>query len=144
MRVMVLVKATKDSEAGIMPSTEMFEAMTAFNEALVNAGVMVTGEGLHPTSRGVRVRFDGTERTVTEGPFGATDELVAGYWIWNVASMADAIEWAKRCPNPMPGASDLEIRPIYEAADFGDALTPELYEREERLRARAEAQSANG
>lgn len=142
MRVMVLVKATKDSEAGIMPSTEMFEAMTAFNEALVNAGVMVTGEGLHPTSRGVRVRFDGAERTVTEGPFTTPNELVAGYWVWNVASIADAIEWAKRCPNPMPGASDLEIRPIYEAADFGDALTPELYEREERLRALAEAQNA--
>jgi hypothetical protein len=133
MRVMVLVKATKESEAGEMPSTELMEAMTAFNEELVKAGVMQAGEGLHPSSRGVRIRFDGANRTVTEGPFAATGELVAGYWIWNVASMADAVAWAKRCPNPMPGPSDLEIRPIYEMEDFGDALTPELREREARL-----------
>ena len=136
MRVMVMVKATKDSEAGIMPSTEMFAAMGKFNEELVNAGIMQAGEGLKPSSQGKRIAFDGAKRTVIDGPFAATSELVAGFWIWQVKDMAEAIAWAKRCPNPMPGPSELEIRPFYEAADFGDALTPELIEQEERLRAK--------
>ena len=134
MRVMVMVKATKDSEAGVMPETEMFEAMTRFNEELVNAGVMLAGEGLHPSSKGKRVAFDGPSRKVIDGPFAETRELVAGFWLWEVKDMAEAIEWARRCPNPMPGPSELEIRPVYEAADFGDALTPEIFEREEQLR----------
>ena len=134
MRVMVLVKATDDSEAGVMPETEMFEAMTKFNEELVNAGIMLAGEGLHPSSKGKRIAFDGPNRKVIDGPFAETRELVAGYWLWEVKDMAEAVEWAKRCPNPMPGPSELEIRPVYEAADFGDALTPEIYEREEQLR----------
>jgi hypothetical protein len=136
MRVMVMVKATKDSEAGLMPSTEMFAAMGKFNEELVNAGIMQAGEGLKPSSQGKRIAFDGAKRTVIDGPFAATSELVAGFWIWQVKDMAEAIAWAKRCPNPMPGPSELEIRPFYEAADFGDALTPELIEQEERLRAK--------
>lgn len=141
MRVMVFVKATQESEAGEMPSQELMAAMMAFNEELVNAGVMVAGEGLHPSSRGVRMHFEGADRRVTEGPFAATNELVAGYWIWKVSSVAEAVEWAKRCPNPMPGPSDLEIRPIFEAEDFGDAYTPELREREEQLRRQTEAQT---
>ena len=136
MRVMVLVKATKDSEAGMMPSTELLEAMGRFNEDLAKAGIMLAGDGLKPSSQGKRVAFDGAKRTVKEGPFAATGELVAGFWIWQVKDMAEAIAWAKRCPNPMPGPSELEIRPFYEAADFGDALTPELIEQEERLRAK--------
>ena len=134
MRVMVLVKATKDSEAGIMPSTELFEAMMKFNEQLVDAGIMQAGEGLKPSSQGKRVAFDGPSRTVVDGPFAATGELVAGFWLWEVKDMAEAVEWVKRCPNPMFGPSEIEIRPIYEAADFGDALTPELAEQENRLR----------
>jgi hypothetical protein len=134
MRVMVLVKATAESEAGAMPSTELLEAMTAFNQELVGAGIMLAGEGLHPSSRGVRVRFEGDGRAVAQGPFAATEELVAGFWIWKVRDMAQAVEWVKRCPNPMSGPSEIEIRPIFEAADFGAALTPELAEREERLR----------
>ena len=134
MRVMVMVKATKDSEAGVMPETELFEAMTRFNEELVNAGVMLAGEGLHPSSKGKRIAFDGPSRKVIDGPFAETRELVAGFWLWEVKDMAEAVEWAKRCPNPMPGPSELEIRPVYEAADFGEALTPEIYEREEQLR----------
>jgi hypothetical protein len=134
MRVMVLVKATKDSEAGHMPSTEMFEAMGKFNEDLVNAGIMQAGEGLKPSSQGKRIAFNGAERTVIDGPFAATNELVAGFWLWTVKDMDEAIAWAKRCPNPMPGPSELEIRPVYEAEDFGEALTPELAEKEERLR----------
>ena len=134
MRVMVLVKATADSEAGAMPSTELITAMMAFNEELVNAGVMQGGDGLKPSSQGKRIRFDGASRTVVDGPFAATSELVAGYWIWEVKDMADAIAWAKRCPNPMPGPSELEIRPFVEMADFGDAVTPELAAQEERLR----------
>ena len=133
MRVMVLVKATAESEAGEMPSEEMFAAMTSFNEQLVDAGIMVSGDGLKPSSYGARIRFDGDGRTVTPGPFAATNELVAGFWIWEVASMDEAIEWAKRCPNPMPGPSDLEIRPFYTAEDFAEMLSPELRAREERL-----------
>jgi hypothetical protein len=134
MRVMVLVKATKDSEQGILPSTEMFAAMGKFNEELVNAGIMVDGDGLRPSSHGKRVAFDGTSRIVIDGPFRETKELVAGFWIWQVKDMAEAVAWVKRCPNPMPGPSEIEIRPFYEAADFGDALTPELAAQEDRLR----------
>ena len=136
MRVMVLVKATTDSEAGAMPSTELLEAMGKYNEELVNAGIMLAGEGLKPSAQGKRVAFDGTRRTVVDGPFAETRELVAGFWLWEVRDMAEAVEWVKRCPNPMPGSSEIEIRPIFEAADFGDALTPELAEQEERLRDR--------
>ncbi len=137
MRVMVFVKATEDSEQGLPPAeemTEMFEAMGRFNEELVNAGVMVSGDGLKPSSAGKRIAFDGASRTVIDGPFAETRELVAGYWIWEVKDMDEAVAWAKRCPNPMPGPSDLEIRPFYEMADFGDAVTPEIAEREQRLR----------
>ena len=134
MRVMVLVKATKDSEAGEMPSTEMFAEMGRYNEELVKAVIMVTGDGLHPTSRAKRIAFDGPSRTVIDGPFAATSELVAGFWIWQVKDMEEAVEWAKRCPNPMPGPSELEIRPFYEMSDFGDALTPDLAQQEDRLR----------
>jgi hypothetical protein len=136
MRVMVLVKATKDSEAGAMPSTELLAAMGKYNEELANAGIMVSGEGLKPSSEGKRIAFDGASRTVIDGPFAATSELVAGFWIWQVKDMAEAVEWAKRCPNPMPGPSELEIRPVFEAEDFGEAFTPELAEQEERLRQR--------
>ncbi|QXQ06095.1 YciI family protein [Sphingosinicellaceae bacterium] len=136
MRVMVLVKATAHSEAGSMPTTEMFAAMGKFNEALVDAGILVTGDGLHPSSKASRVRFDGTQRTVNEGPFGPPEDLVAGFWIWQVRDMAEAVEWVQRCPNPMPGPSVIEIRPIFEAADFGEALTPELMAHEEKLRGR--------
>ena len=136
MKVMVMVKATTDSEAGAMPSTELLEAMGKFNEELVNAGVMLAGEGLHPSARGVRVAFDGPQRRVIDGPFAETRELVAGFWLWQVRSLDEAIEWAKRCPNPMPGPSELEIRPLYEAEDFGAEFTPELREQEDRLRER--------
>jgi hypothetical protein len=134
MRVMVLVKATKDSEAGTMPSTELLTAMGKFNEELVDAGIMQTGEGLHPSSKGKRVAFDGSSRTVKDGPFATTGELVAGFWIWQVKDMAEAVAWVKRCPNPMPGPSEIEIRPIFDMADFGDAVTPEVAAQEERLR----------
>ena len=134
MRVMVLVKATADSEAGLMPPAEMFAAMGRFNEELVEAGIMQAGEGLKPSAEGKRVAFDGASRTVIDGPFAATGELVAGFWLWQVKDMAEAVEWAKRCPNPMPGLSEIEIRPVFEMADFGDALTPELVEQENRLR----------
>jgi hypothetical protein len=134
MKVAVLVKATKDSEAGVMPSEELLRDMGNFNEALVKAGIMLSGEGLHPSSRGARVQFSGTNRTVVDGPFTETKELVAGFWIWQVKSMAEAIEWVKRCPNPMPGPSEIEIRPIFEAEDFGEEFTPELRAQEERLR----------
>jgi len=137
MRVMVMVKATKDSEAGMMPSTEMFEAMGKFNEQLVNAGIMLSGDGLKPSSQGKRVAFDGASRTVIDGPFAETRELVAGYWIWEVKDMAEAIEWVKRCPNPMPGPSEIEIRPFYEMADFGEAVTPEVAELHDRVREKA-------
>ena len=134
MRVMVLVKATKESEAGIMPSAELFEAMGKYNEELANAGILQAGEGLHPSSKGKRVAFDGSRRTVINGPFAATQELVAGFWLWQVKDMAEAIEWVKRCPNPMPGPSEIEIRPLFETADFGDALTPEVLATEKRIR----------
>ena len=134
MRVMVLVKATKDSEAGVMPSAELLEAMGRFNEELADAGVLVGGEGLQPSAKGKRVAFDGPARTVTDGPFAAIGELVAGYWLWEVRDMAEAVEWVKRCPNPMPGPSEIEIRPVVEAPDFGDAMTPAIAEREARLR----------
>jgi hypothetical protein len=134
MKVMVMVKATKDSEAGVMPSEQLLNDMGKFNEELVKAGIMLAGEGLHPSSKGVRVRFSGTNRTAIDGPFAETKELVAGYWIWQVNSMEEAIEWVKRCPNPMPGDSEIEIRPVFEADDFGEAFTPELREQEERIR----------
>ncbi len=134
MRVMVLVKATEQSEAGQMPSTGLLEAMGRYNEELVKAGVMLAGEGLHPTARGARVRFDGASRTVIDGPFAETRELVAGYWLWQVRSMDEAIEWVRRCPNPHDGPSDIEIRPVFEAEDFGEAFTPGLRAQEQRPR----------
>jgi hypothetical protein len=142
MRVMVMVKATNDSEAGIMPSTELLEAMGKYNEELVNAGIMKAGEGLHPSAKGKRVAFDGPNRTVTDGPFAETKELVAGFWLWEVKDMDEAVEWVKRCPNPMPGPSEIEIRPIFEAEDFGAEFTPELREQEDRLRAQLETQAS--
>jgi hypothetical protein len=141
MRFMVMVKATDDSEAGVMPTTELLEAMGKYNEELVKAGVMLAGEGLHPSSKGARVHFDGPSRTVVDGPFAETKELVAGFWIWQVSSLEEAIEWVKRCPNPMMGPSDIEIRQIFTAEDFGAEFTPELREREERLRDELEAKS---
>ena len=134
MKFMVLVKASKDSEAGAMPDTKLLAAMGKYNEELVKAGVMLAGEGLHPSSKGVRVRFSGSKRTVINGPFSATNELVAGFWLWRVNSREEAIEWLKRCPNPMPGDSEIELRQVFEAEDFGAALTPELRAQEERLR----------
>ena len=135
MRFLVMVKATPNSEAGVMPEPEMFEAMGKFNEELVRAGIMKAGEGLHPSSQGARVHFSGAKRTVIDGPFAETKELVAGFWLWECKSLEEAIAWVKKCPNPMPGEdSDIEIRRIYEAEDFGDAFTPAEREREERLR----------
>jgi hypothetical protein len=142
MRVMVMVKATNDSEAGIMPSTELLTAMGAYNEELVNAGIMKAGEGLHPSSKGKRVAFDGPSRTVIDGPFAETKELVAGFWLWEVKDMDEAVEWVKRCPNPMLGPSEIEIRPIFEAEDFGAEFTPELREQEDRLRAQTESNAS--
>ncbi|SEJ57646.1 YciI family protein [Paraburkholderia diazotrophica] len=141
MKVMVIVKATGDSEAGKMPGTELLAAMGNFNEELVKAGVMLAGEGLHPSSRGKRVRFSGPQRTVIDGPFAETKELIAGFWLWQVKSMEEAIEWVRRCPNPMEGESEIEIRQIFEADDFGDEFTPELREQEDRLRADIEKQA---
>jgi hypothetical protein len=137
MRVMVLVKATKDSESSAMPSTGLLEAMGKYNEELANAGILRAAEGLHPSAKGKRVAFDGPGRTVVDGPFAETGELVAGFWLWEVKDMAEAVEWVRRCPNPMPGPSEIEIRPVFEAADFGDALTPEVAEREDRICAKA-------
>jgi hypothetical protein len=134
MRVMVMVKATADSEAGAMPTTELLQAMSNFNEELVKAGVMLAGEGLRPSSQGKRVAFDGPRRTVIDGPFAETRELVAGFWLWEVKDMAEAVEWVKRCPNPMPGPSEIEIRPVVEAGDFGEAMTEDLAIQIERLR----------
>lgn len=142
MRFMVMVKADRNSEAGVMPSEQLLAEMGRFNEELVKAGVMQAGEGLHPSSKGVRVRFSGKERTVVDGPFAETKELVAGFWIWQCASLQEAIEWVKRCPNPMLGDSEIEIRQIFEADDFGEAFTPELREQEERLRAQVAGQAA--
>lgn len=141
MRVMVMVKATNQSEAGKMPGTALLEAMGKFNEELVNAGVMLAGEGLHPSARGKRVQFSGSQRTVVDGPFAETKELVAGFWLWQVNSMEDAVDWVKRCPNPMDGDSEIEIRPLFEADDFGAEFTPELRAQEERLRAEAEGKA---
>jgi len=141
MRFMVMVKATADSEAGVMPSEELLAEMGRFNEELVKAGVMLAGEGLHPSSKGARVHFSGKDRTVIDGPFAETKELVAGFWLWKCASLQEAIEWAKRCPNPMPGPSEIEIRQVFEAEDFGAEFTPELRAQEERLRAQVEQQA---
>jgi hypothetical protein len=141
MRVMVMVKATEDSEAGIMPTTELLEAMGKYNEELVNAGIMLAGEGLHPSVKGKRIAFNGASRSVIDGPFTETRELVAGFWLWEVKDMAEAVEWVKRCPNPMLGPSEIEIRQVFEAADFGEAFTPELAEQEQRLRDKAASRS---
>ena len=140
MRVMVIVKASRGSEAGEMPDQKLLEAMGKFNEELVNAGIMQAGEGLHPTSRGKRVRFSGANRTVVDGPFAETKELIAGFWIWKVKSMDEAVEWVKRCPNPQNEDSDIEIRPIFEEEDFGAEFTPELREQERRLREKISSQ----
>src|SRR6516165_11108329 len=139
MKVIVLVKASKESEAGVMPSTELLTAMGKYNEELVRAGIMLAGDGLHPSSKGVRVKFSGRERKVIDGPFAETKELLAGYWLWQVKSLDEAIEWTKRIPNPTGEHGVVEIRPVFEADDFGEEFTPELREREERLRARTEA-----
>jgi hypothetical protein len=143
MRVMVLIKANEKSEAGVMPSERLLTEMMRFNEELVAAGMMLAGEGLHPSSKGVRVRFSGTDRTVIGGPFAETKELIAGYWLWEVGSMEEAIEWVKRIPDPDGDGGDVEIRPVFEADDFGPELTPELREQEERLRARAAARRSS-
>lgn len=136
MRFMIIVKASPDSEAGVMPSEELLTAMGNYNEELVKAGIMLAGEGLHPSSKGARVRFSGDKRSVIDGPFIETKELIAGYWLWQVKSKEEAIEWVKRCPNPMPGTeAEIEIRQVFEAEDFGAEFTPELREQEERQRA---------
>jgi len=139
MRFMIMVKATKDSEAGVMPEEKMLTDMGKFNEQLVKAGVMLAGEGLHPSSKGARVRFSGAKRSVIDGPFAETKELVAGFWIWQVKSKEEAIEWVRRCPNPHPGESEIEIRQVFEAEDFGAEFTPEAREQEARLRAQMAA-----
>jgi hypothetical protein len=140
MRVMVIVKATKNSEAGVMPSEKLLADMGKFNEELVKAGVMQAGDGLHPSSKGKRVRFSGGKKTVIDGPFSETKELVAGFWMWQVNSMEEAVEWVRRCPDPMPGEeSEIEIRPVFEAEDFGAEFTPELRAQEERLRTEIES-----
>lgn len=138
MRVMVLIKANQDSEAGVMPSEKLLTEMGKFNEELVKAGVMLAGEGLHPSSRGARVRFSGDRRIVIDGPFAETKELIAGFWLWQVKSLAEAIDWVKRCPNPMGVEGEVEIRPVFEVCDFGAEFTPELREQEERLRGQME------
>jgi len=140
---MVMVKATKDSEAGVLPDEKILTAMGKFNEELVKAGVMLAGEGLQASSKGARVRFKGSKRTVIDGPFAETKELIAGFWLWRVKSKEEAIEWVKRCPNPFSGESEIEIRQVFEAADFGAEFTPELREQEERLRAQIEKQKAS-
>lgn len=141
MRFMVIVKATQESEAGQMPDQQLLADMGRFNEELVKAGVMLAGEGLHPSSKGARVRFEGKSRTVVDGPFAETKELIAGFWLWQVKSREEAIEWVKRCPNPFHGPSEIELRQVLEADDFGTALTPELREQEERLRAEVSART---
>ena len=140
MRVIVFVKATRSSEDGIMPTTELMEAMGKFNDELVNAGIMLSGDGLHPSSKGKRVVFDGDSRSVIDGPFPHTNELVAGFWLWKVKDMDEAVEWVKRCPNPMLERSEIEIRPMFEMEDFGDAVTPEIAEHVEKLRERVAKQ----
>ena len=141
MKVMVIVKATKNTEAGVMPSEKLLAEMGKYNEELVKAGIMLAGEGLHPSVKGKRIQFSGGKRTVVDGPFAETKELIAGYWIWQVKSMEEAVEWARRCPDPMPGEdAELEIRPVFEAEDFGKEFTPELRAQEERLRAEIERQ----
>ena len=137
MRFMIIVKATKESEAGVMPSEKLLADMGKFNEELVNAGVMLAGEGLHPTSKGARIKFSGSKRTVVDGPFTETKELIAGFWLWKVKSKEEAIEWVKRCPNPHNEDSEIEIRQVFEAEDFGAEFTPELRKQEERVRAQA-------
>lgn len=142
MKVMVIVKATKESEAGILPSAELMEAMGKYNEELVKAGIMLAGEGLKPSSAGARVHFDDTRRTVTDGPFAETKELIAGFWLWQVRSLDEAIEWVKKCPNPMPGASDIDIRPLYEAEDFAEwDPSGEFVAKEQKLRDQIAAKS---
>jgi hypothetical protein len=141
MRVMVMVKANEESEEGVMPSTEILGAMGKYNEELVKAGIMLDGEGLHPSSKGVRIQFAGDQRSVVDGPFTETKELIAGYWVWQVRDMDEAIEWAKRCPNPTGAESVLELRPVFELDDFGDNVTPEVRERDERLRSQIEERS---
>jgi hypothetical protein len=141
MKVMVIVKATKNSEAGVLPSEKLLTEMGKFNEELVKAGIMLAGEGLHPSAKAKRIRFSGNKRSVVDGPFSETKELIAGYWLWQVKSMDEAVEWARRCPDPMPGEdAELEIRPVFEAEDFGKELTPELRAQEARLRAQVERQ----
>jgi len=135
MRFIVMVKASKDSEAGVMPSQELLTAMGKYNEELVKAGIMLAGEGLHPSSKGARVQFDGAKRAVVKGPFPETQELVAGFWLWQAKSLEEAIEWLKRCPNPMPGPSEIEIRQIFDMEDFGELLTPEMREQAARQQA---------
>ena len=141
MRVMVIVKADKNSEAGVMPSEELHTEMGKYNEELVKAGVMLAGEGLQPSSKGARVRFSGTKRAVVDGPFAESKELIAGFWLWQVKSKEEAIEWVKRCPNPLDGDAEIEIRQVFEAEDFGAEFTPELREQEERLRAQISSKS---
>jgi hypothetical protein len=133
MRFMIIVKATQDSEAGVLPTGELLAAMGKYNEELAKAGILLAGEGLQPSSKGARVRFSGPKRTVVDGPFAETKELVAGFWLWKVKSKEEAIEWVKRCPNPMPGDSEIEIRQVFEAEDFGEQFTPELKEQAERV-----------
>lgn len=144
MRVLVIVKASAESEAGVMPSQQLLADMGRFNEELVQAGILLAGEGLKPSREGVRVHFEGRERRIVDGPFAETRELIAGFWLWQVRSMDEAIAWVRRCPNPHPGESQIEIRPVFEADDFGAEFTPELREQEERLRAQLAAQSADG
>jgi hypothetical protein len=143
MRVMVIVKASKASEAGEMPGQQLLADMGNFNEELVKAGIMMAGDGLHPSSKGVRVRFSGKDRIVTDGPFAETKELIAGYWLWKVKDIAEAIQWVRRCPNPHEEECDVEIRPVFEADDFGEALTPELRAQEERIMAEAKRNAGN-
>ena len=139
MRFMIIIKADKNTEAGVLPDEKLLTAMGKYNEELVKAGIMLAGEGLKPSSAGARIRFDGTKRTVIDGPFTETKELIAGFWLWQVKSKEEAIEWVKRCPNPMPGDSEIEIRQVFEAEDFGEQFTPELREQEERIASQAAA-----
>ncbi|MFO0945208.1 MAG: YciI family protein [Planctomycetota bacterium] len=139
MRVMVMIRATKESEAGVMPEEKLLTEMGNYNEQLVNAGIMLAGEGLHPSAKGARVRFSGEKRTVINGPFPETKELIAGFWMWNVKSLEEAIDWVKRCPNPMLSDSEIEIRPVFEMEDFGAEMTPDLREQEDRLRAKLQS-----